>query len=140
MAQSGLQPAEEEAMTPSELSALEALTIAATSLPWTTDWRGSGEVVLANCEGDGVIYAAAGVPTAQESADGEFAVAACNAIPRLIAEVRRLRARDAAVASLLECVANLPELPKRFTFVVEVPSGCLLNAHSAADAVRATQE
>lgn len=79
-------------MTPSELQVIESRANAATPGPWTTDWRGAGDVILANCEGDGVIFAAAGVEPAQESVDAEYAVAACNAFPLLLAELRRLQA------------------------------------------------
>jgi hypothetical protein len=87
-------------MTDEELDRLEALAKAATQGPWTVDDHESAEHV----HGPGPVPAA----TAIRHEDAAFIAASRDAVPRLVAEVRRLRAERDEANHLVSKLAPFP--------------------------------
>ena len=76
-------------ITPADLAAMEARCAAATAGPWEHEWTGYRYAIESR---DGVIAKLSEYVTMEkERMDAEFIAASRTDIPRLLAEVRRLR-------------------------------------------------
>lgn len=78
-----------------ELARLEALAAGATTLPWKGDGHkecGYGWVKIPGCNTTGTERSARLGQYLGADDDANYIAAACNAVPTLVAEVRRLRA------------------------------------------------
>lgn len=102
-------------MNEERLAELERLAGEATPGPWVVAWNGDGKVSgvtpALDAVHDGEVFFAKNLERDGLARDCAYIVAACNAVPELVAEIKRLREYEAFVTTCVEC-ANQKRTPE----------------------------
>lgn len=103
-------------MTDERLAELERLAGEATPGPWVVAWNGDGKVSgvtpALDAVHDGEVFFAKNLERDGLARDCAYIVAACNAVPELLAEIKRLREYEAFVVEMVRLAGMHNEPPR----------------------------